>query len=107
GGERFQQLRTLLECRVVKSIHTATPVVLAGDFNDVWGTLGPRILVPAGFRGPHRPLRTFPAWAPVRALDSVYVRGDADVSSLERLRTASARAASDHLPLIAAVDVKA
>lgn len=107
GGERFQQLRRLLECRVVKSIQSATPIVLAGDFNDVWGTLGPRILVPGGFRGPRRPLRTFPAWAPVRALDSVYVRGDADVTSLERVRTASSRAASDHLPLVAVVDVKA
>lgn len=105
-AERREQLRRLLACGVVQSIHADTPVLLAGDFNDVWGTLGQRFLVPASFRGPKRPLWTFPAWAPVRALDSLFVRGDVDVTSLERLRTRAARTASDHLPLLAELAVK-
>jgi endonuclease/exonuclease/phosphatase family metal-dependent hydrolase len=100
-AERREQLRRFLAFRVLQSIQQATPILVAGDFNDVWGTLGRRLLVPAGFSGPLRPPRTFPAWAPVRALDSLYVRGDVQVTNLERPRTRAARTASDHLPLIA------
>lgn len=102
-AERREQLRRFLRCRPLQAIHAATPVVVAGDFNDVWGTLGRNLLVPAGFRGPTRPLRTFPAWAPLRALDSFYVRGDLEVERLERLRGRGTRTASDHLPLAAAL----
>ena len=100
-AERREQLRRFLDFNTLRSLHQATPVLVAGDFNDVWGSLGKRLLVPAGFTGPQRPLRTFPAWAPVRALDSLYVRGDVELTSLERPRTRAARTASDHLPLVA------
>ncbi|MBL8753236.1 MAG: endonuclease/exonuclease/phosphatase family protein [Planctomycetes bacterium] len=100
-SERREQLRRLLAARALRSIHASTPVVVAGDFNDVWGTLGGRLLAPAGFRGPERPLRTFPAWAPVRALDSLWVRGDVAVETFERLRGRQTRTASDHVPLLA------
>jgi endonuclease/exonuclease/phosphatase family metal-dependent hydrolase len=100
-AERREQLRRMLETKALTAIHAATPIVVAGDFNDVWGTLGPRMLAPAGFRGPARPLRTFPAWAPVRALDSFWVRGDIDLVRLERLRGRLASSASDHAPLLA------
>ena len=81
-AERREQLRRLLQFRVLHALHAHTPVLVAGDFNDVWGSLGRRLLVPAGFTGPARPLRTFPAWAPVRALDSLFVRGDVEVHKL-------------------------
>ena len=103
--ERREQLRRFLTFRTLQGIQQRTPVLVAGDFNDVWGTLGRRLLVPAGFTGPARPLRTFPAWAPVRALDSLYVRGDVEVTRLERVRTALSRVASDHLPLFTELSV--
>ncbi len=106
GRERGEQLRRFLACQPFAGLHPRTPLLVAGDFNDVWGTLGPRFLVPAGFRGPDRPLRTFPAWAPVRALDSLYVRGDLHLRSLQTVRAAPARTASDHLPLLAELDVR-
>ncbi|MBL8750936.1 MAG: endonuclease/exonuclease/phosphatase family protein [Planctomycetes bacterium] len=105
-AERREQLRRLLAFRHLHTMHAHTPAVVAGDFNDVWGTLGKHLLVPAGFRGPVRPMRTFPAWAPVRALDSLYVRGDVEVGRLERVRTAATRRASDHLPLLADLEVR-
>jgi endonuclease/exonuclease/phosphatase family metal-dependent hydrolase len=101
GAERREQLLRLLRQPALRAVQASTPLVIAGDFNDVWGTLGRTLLAPAGLRGPARPLRTFPAWAPMRALDSVWVRGDVVLSSLERWRAPGARTASDHLPLLA------
>ncbi len=105
--ERREQLRRFLECKPLRAVHANTPVLVAGDFNDVWGSLGRLVLVPAGFRGPGRPLRTFPAWAPVRALDSLYVRGDVHCLTLERLAGRGARTASDHVPLLAQIRIAA
>lgn len=104
-AERREQLRRLLACRPLQAIHAHTPAIVAGDFNDVWGTLGKRLLVPAGFRGPDRAPKTFPAWAPVRALDSLFVRGDATMAQFDRVRTTIARMASDHLPLFAELQI--
>jgi len=100
GYERKIQLRKFLASEPLIQLHPDTPVIIAGDFNDVWGTLGPKILEPAGFRG-IGPVRTFPAWGPVRALDAIYVRGPVDIVSADRSRTELSRRASDHLPLIA------
>ncbi|MCU0863970.1 MAG: endonuclease/exonuclease/phosphatase family protein [Planctomycetes bacterium] len=99
--ERRAQLQQLLAVEPLRGMHAATPCVVAGDFNDVWGTLGKLHLEPAGFRGPARSVRTFPAWAPVRALDSFYVRGDLELVHLAFPRSKGARTASDHLPLVA------
>ncbi len=101
GAERKVQLRMFLESHPFVGLHQRTPTMVAGDFNDLWGTLGRKMLSPAGFRGIGRPIRTFPAWAPLRALDSVYVRGDVTIQNAFRGRLAVARRASDHLPLIA------
>lgn len=97
---RKAQLRTFLASDPFARQHHASPMILAGDFNDVWGTLGGAMLAPAGFRGMHEPLRTFPAWAPLRALDAIYVRGDIDLVEVHRSRLDAARFASDHLPLV-------
>lgn len=100
GIERKIQLRRFLESHPFAGMHHRTPVIVAGDFNDVWGTLGKKLLAPAGFTG-GRPVRTFPAWGPLRALDAIYVRGDAKLLHVYRARQTLARRASDHLPLIA------
>jgi endonuclease/exonuclease/phosphatase family metal-dependent hydrolase len=67
----------------------------------VYGNLGPKMLSPAGFRTVERRIPTFPSYAPVRALDGLYVRGAVDLVKLDRSRLKIARQASDHLPLIA------
>lgn len=105
-SERREQLRRFLSARPFAGLHARTPILVGGDFNDVWGTLGRRLLEPAGFRGPSRPLYTFPAYAPLRALDSVYLRGNVDVLSMRTLRAHPARAASDHLALLAHLRVR-
>lgn len=100
GTERKVQLRRFLESQPLSSLDARAPVIAAGDLNDVWATLGPQILQPAGFRC-SPPLPTFPAYAPMRALDGVYVRGSVSIEHCHRARVRLARYASDHLPLIA------
>ena len=106
GRERGRQLVRFLGSHPFSRLHHRTPVVVGGDFNDVWGTLGERYLAPAGFSGPGRPARTFPSWAPMRALDAIYVRGDAKISTLHPSHLKDARAASDHLPLFAVIEIR-
>lgn len=106
GGERKIQLERFLACNPFQGCHERTPIIVAGDFNDVWGTLGKNLLNPAGFRGMEQPLRTFPSYAPVRPLDSIYVRGDIDLIRVQRARIDIAKRASDHLPLIADIELR-
>ena len=102
GLERKHQLRRLLDSPQMQSIHARGPIILAGDFNDVWGTLPRRVLAPAGFSGSGA-WRTFPSYAPLRPLDGIHVRGDAELLSAHASRLDLARQASDHLPLIAEI----
>ncbi|MEZ5977914.1 MAG: endonuclease/exonuclease/phosphatase family protein [Planctomycetota bacterium] len=100
GIERKLQIKKFVASHPFAGLDGRTPVVVGGDLNDVWGTLG-RYFSPYGFRGRAEPLRTFPAIAPMRALDSLYVRGDLVIEQVARSRFEAARHASDHLPLIA------
>lgn len=105
GFERKMQLRRLLATPRLTALERSTPVIVAGDFNDVWGTLGRKLLAPAGFRGLARPIRTFPAFAPLRPLDSIFVRGNVEFVRVFRARVAPSQAASDHLPLVADLEL--
>jgi endonuclease/exonuclease/phosphatase family metal-dependent hydrolase len=101
AAERALQLRRFLDCHPFARLHGKTPVLVGGDMNDVWGTLGPQILAPNGFHRVGGVRNTFPAWFPVRPLDGLYARGDLDVVECTPLRSGLARVASDHLPLVA------
>jgi endonuclease/exonuclease/phosphatase family metal-dependent hydrolase len=105
GLERRWQLARFFADHPFAGLATHAPVVVGGDFNDVWGRLGPTFFEPAGFHVPERPARTFPAWAPVRALDAIYVRGTLRVHHLFRSHLTEARFASDHLPLYAELEL--
>jgi len=105
GIERKMQLRRFLDGHPFAALHPQTPVVVGGDFNDVYGTLGPKLLAPAGFRTGRKIGATFPAYAPMRALDALYVRGQLAIRHVFRGRLALARRASDHLPLVADLEV--
>lgn len=103
GPERKVQIRKFLEA--VTHLDEELPMVVAGDLNDVWGTLGPKMLRPAGFNGIAKPPATFPAYAPMRALDGFYLRGKARLVSMRRGRVDVAKRASDHLPLIGEIEL--
>jgi len=106
GPERKAQLRKFLGAmNHILEHEDDEPMVVGGDLNDVWGTLGPKVLAPAGFSSVARPLRTFPAYAPMRALDGFYLHGRARLVSMRRSRLDVAKRASDHLPLIADLEL--
>lgn len=100
GFERRLQLRRLLNWGALQRVHRDTPVVAAGDLNDVYGRLGRSTLEPAGFHSAAGDIKTFPAVLPVRPLDRVYFRGSLKVDHSFASHTRIARAASDHLPLV-------
>ena len=100
GFERQIQLRRLLGHSPLAQFCDRTPTIVAGDFNDVWGNLGKRVMHPAGFQLASGTARTFPAAAPVRNLDRVFCRGPIEASGAFAGHTGLARRASDHLPLI-------
>jgi endonuclease/exonuclease/phosphatase family metal-dependent hydrolase len=108
-AERRQQLRRVLhwidEHGRAGTSHRAERVVVMGDLNDVWRRLGPKVLEPAGFRTVERPPLTFPAFRPLRPLDRVFVRGPVGIDQCFRFAHATAREASDHLPLVAELRV--
>ena len=101
GFERKRQLRRLLSCEALSHFSPRTPLLLAGDYNDVYGELGRAVMRPAGFARAGGAPRTFPAAAPLRSLDKVFYRGEIAPLHTFTGRTKLARQASDHLPLIA------
>jgi endonuclease/exonuclease/phosphatase family metal-dependent hydrolase len=103
---RKWQLRRFLRSDPFTSLHDRTPVIVGGDFNDVWGLVRARHLRPFGFRTAERRIKTFPARAPALALDGLYMLGDIDLVDLHRSMLDVARHASDHLPLIADMNLK-
>ena len=106
GYERVIQLRRFLDCHLLQHTHRQTAVIAAGDFNDVWGSLGPKLLEPAGFRPATKNVRTFPAFLPMRPLDRIFFRGDLRLDHGFASRTEIAKAASDHLPMVAEFELK-
>ncbi len=104
--ERKIQLTKFLASHPFQGMHSDTPIIVGGDLNDVYGNLGAKLLAPAGFQTLDKLPATFPSYAPMRALDGLYVRGDVDLIKLERSRLKVARQASDHLPLIADLRIR-
>jgi endonuclease/exonuclease/phosphatase family metal-dependent hydrolase len=106
GSERGRQLERFLTSHPFGGLHHRTPIVLGGDLNDLWGSLGPRFLQPAGFSRAGSMVSTFPAAWPIRPLDGIFVRGDLRTHGCETVRDALTRSASDHLPLVADLDLR-
>ncbi len=100
GIERQWQLRRLFRISHFAELRNRVPLVIGGDFNDFWNSLGWRVMQPAGFEPAGPAVRTFPARLPLRPLDKVFFRGDLRPLHTYVGHTDVARQASDHLPLI-------
>lgn len=100
-GERRTQIRRILAA-VTDEV---CPVVLLGDINE-WFTWGrPLRWLHAHFGRPPAP-RSFPSVAPTFRLDRVWVSRPSVVTSVHAHVSALSKQASDHLPVIASVDVR-
>lgn len=102
--ERAIQVCRLTEDVYINNIKKDTPVLLGGDFNDVWENLCRKVLNAQGFISIPKKAKSFPAVYPARSLDRVFHKGKVSVVKAFVGRTEIAREASDHLPII--VDFK-
>jgi endonuclease/exonuclease/phosphatase family metal-dependent hydrolase len=100
--ERHWQVNHLLGHHLFhESAHL--PTLIAGDFNDWRNTLAERIFARHQFHHATKPVshyRSFPAMFSLAALDKVFYRGPILIHHARIVRTALARRASDHLPLV-------
>jgi endonuclease/exonuclease/phosphatase family metal-dependent hydrolase len=98
---RKRQVESILGHR-----HLQGPVVLLGDMN-AWRRCSATRQLDAALAERHGNLRwppSFPSARPVMALDRVYARG-ARVAQLRAHASRAARRASDHLPVVAQVEL--
>jgi endonuclease/exonuclease/phosphatase family metal-dependent hydrolase len=104
---RVWQTTHLLTHRLfVGSSHLPTAII--GDTNDWRNNLENGPFRSAQFSHVTHPVsrfRSFPAWAPLGALDKLYIRGPITVDRCHMIRTRLSRRASDHLPLVAELTV--
>jgi phospholipase D1/2 len=102
-SERRRQVRRLLEALTARPAQRA---ILMGDLNEwfLWG----RTLrwLRRHFETTPAPA-TFPAARPLLALDRIWVRPRRLIRRQQAHRSALARVASDHLPLVATLDLDA
>jgi endonuclease/exonuclease/phosphatase family metal-dependent hydrolase len=100
--ERRHQVQRLLR-EVSDDVHRG-PTVLLGDLNEwcLWGR--PLRWLHAHFERPPAP-RTFPAGWPLLALDRVWVKPRPCLRAIRVHRSALAKLASDHLPVVATLDL--
>jgi len=100
-GERRFQVRLILH-HVEGDERSVT--VLLGDFNE-WFLAGRPLRWLHRRFGPSRYLRTFPSWLPLFALDRVWVHPPKALARCAALDSPLTRLASDHLPVVAEVEV--
>ena len=101
-AERHWQVEHLLAHHLFREA-AHLPTLIAGDTNDWRNTLGHGPFARHGFAEvtwPPSRFRTFPAYLAIGALDKAFIRGAILVRHARVVRTALAKRASDHLPLV-------
>jgi endonuclease/exonuclease/phosphatase family metal-dependent hydrolase len=99
--ERGPQLDRFVSSEPFRKLHRSTPIIVGGDLNDLWGSLGSKYLIPAGFERAGTLANTFPSAFPLRPLDGLFFRGRLRLTHFEVARSKLVRMASDHLPIYA------
>jgi endonuclease/exonuclease/phosphatase family metal-dependent hydrolase len=117
GAERLAQMQTFLGPEWLGRVPADAPLIVCGDFNmtpasNVYALMLGRLrdaqtIAPAGTRGNSRPRRTFPSPFPVSRIDFVFVSNHFEVEQVRVPRNSQTRVASDHLPVVADLGMKA
>lgn len=102
---RRQMARLLDDKDGLRLYSSACPLLLLGDFADSFWPLGQGLL--PSLRQARRPFLsgTFPSWLPLSGRDRIYLGGQLRVIDAHIYRSALARRASSHLPLLLTVRV--
>jgi endonuclease/exonuclease/phosphatase family metal-dependent hydrolase len=101
GFERREQLRVLLP--LVRE-EPSRPCVVLGDFNE-WSRKGEVIRELDAALEPSQAVPSFPSWWPILSLDRIWVRPRAAFRSARAFVSLGSRIASDHLPVVATLDL--
>ncbi len=108
-GERRLQALALLGPSWLSHPACAEPRVLLGDFNMTSRgeetTCFDGVCVRARWHESGRPPRTWPSLFPLLSLDHVFFSADVRLRSLRTARDRTTRWASDHLPVLAEIDI--
>ena len=111
--ERARQIGILVRSKEFASLDAHEACVVGGDFNDWRRLLHPIFTEILGFRcatGQDRPdwrlVNTFPSFGPTGALDRLYVRGPTRILAAGRCQLSLSRVASDHLPIVAEIELR-
>jgi endonuclease/exonuclease/phosphatase family metal-dependent hydrolase len=100
--ERHRQVEHLLCHRLFRE-SSGLPTVIAGDTNDWRGTLDGGPFARHGFASvthPRSRFRSFPAYLALGAIDKAFARGPVEIRHAKVVRSALAKQASDHLPVV-------
>jgi endonuclease/exonuclease/phosphatase family metal-dependent hydrolase len=107
--ERLAQVDALLGKEWLDGEHLGRPVVVCGDLN---ATPISRVYRRLSFflrdvqrHAQRTPRPTFPSFLPVLRIDHIFVSDGVAVSTVEVLRTPTTQVASDHLPLMATLEI--
>ena len=109
--ERLMQAKLLAGPEWLGRINSEEPVLLLGDFNSVPGSppyrvLAERLRDARLLVSPQPSLRAFPTYAPVRAIDHIFVNERLHIETITVVRNRRTRLASDHYPVTAVLRVK-
>lgn len=108
--DREKQVQFMLGKDMLGRLSAGDPVIFLGDFNDTHRSRVYRDII-ADFRDAQEEVRgvrrmhTFSSFFPFRCLDHVFLRGKIRVSDINVPRTPLTEKASDHLPMIADVEL--
>jgi endonuclease/exonuclease/phosphatase family metal-dependent hydrolase len=103
-AERRRQIERLVP--ILERHGQSDVLVLAGDLNE-WRPVSWVLRRLRRRFGRSRAPRTFPASRPMLALDRIWVQPAESLIELRAHRSPLARQASDHLPLVATIDIAA
>jgi len=110
--ERLEQVALLSRSKELTGLSPGVACLIGGDFNDWRSQLYVPLVDRLGFRsacdGPNpraRPIPTYPSFFPQGALDRIYYRGPLRLEWASRGRHDLTRLASDHLPLVADLEL--
>ncbi|MEW6594316.1 MAG: endonuclease/exonuclease/phosphatase family protein [Thermodesulfobacteriota bacterium] len=110
--ERPQQVGIMVNAPEFAGLAAGHPCIVAGDFNDWLTRIAPIFTEILGFacvtnraRGYQNAFLTYPSFSPTAGLDKIFVRGPLQPLKRHPCRLTASRVASDHLPVIADLEL--